>query len=145
MRKVTVSAFLFFIVALVASCAVNTQEPVSSTILLDKVDRTILGKDFSYPTDSPEVSSSILVLQPGAETGWHFHEAPMYAYVLDGTLEVTYSDAGVEKTNTYTAGDAIMEGLDVPHNGRNVGSAPVSILVVNIGSVDLENTVLLGD
>jgi hypothetical protein len=36
-----------------------------------------------------------------------------------------------------------MEGLDVAHNGVNATSSSVSILVVNMGSKNLDNTVLL--
>ena len=36
-----------------------------------------------------------------------------------------------------------MEGLDTPHNGRNTTKSPVKVLVVNLGSPDLENTVKL--
>jgi quercetin dioxygenase-like cupin family protein len=67
----------------------------------------------------------------------------MYAYILDGTLEVTYDVDGAMVTKTYHEGDAIMEGLDIPHIGKNLTNRPVSILVVNIGSSDLANSVPL--
>ena len=63
----------------------------------------------------------------------------MYAYILDGTLEVTYDVDGAMVTKTYHEGDAIMEGLDIPHIGKNLTNRPVSILVVDIGSSDLAN------
>jgi quercetin dioxygenase-like cupin family protein len=67
----------------------------------------------------------------------------MYAYVLEGTLEVTYKLDGTEKRNVYKKGEAIMEGLYTPHNGVNNTSKPVRILVVNFGSRDLDNSVKL--
>ena len=143
MKNLAIVAGSLLLVGILGGCAEGSEEPVSSTVLLDKAYTTVLGQDFSYPVDSPEISSSIVVLQPGASTGWHFHEAPMYAYVLEGTLEVTYDDGAGEKTNTYKAGEAIMEGLDVAHNGVNATSSSVSILVVNMGSKNLDNTVLL--
>jgi quercetin dioxygenase-like cupin family protein len=78
------------------------------------------------------------------ETGWHLHEALLYAYVLEGTLEVTYKTvAGTEITNTYNSGEAIMEALQTEHNGKNNTKSDIKILVVSIGSPDLENTVTL--
>jgi quercetin dioxygenase-like cupin family protein len=126
------------------ACSGEDLPPVSSRVLLDKADTTVLGDGFSYPgAENPEITSSIVRLEAGAETGWHLHEAPMYAYILDGTLEVTYDVDGAMVTKTYHQGDAIMEGLDFPHMGKNLTNRPVSILVVNIGSSDLANSVPL--
>jgi quercetin dioxygenase-like cupin family protein len=122
----------------------SAPSPVTVIPLLDKADTTILGRSFMYPsTEDVQVSSSIITLQPGAQTGWHLHEAPMYAYILEGTLEVTYKVDGVAITKIYEAGGAIMEGLDVPHNGRNTTGAPVSVLVVNLGAAGVANTVMV--
>jgi quercetin dioxygenase-like cupin family protein len=126
------------------ACSGEDLPPVSSTVLLDKADTTVLGDKFSYPgAENPEITSSIVRLEAGAETGWHLHETPMYAYILDGTLEVTYDVDGAMVTKTYHEGDAIMEGLDIPHMGKNLTNRPVSILVVNIGYSDLANSVPL--
>ena len=89
------------------------------------------------------MTSSIVTLQEGAETGLHLHEAPMFAYVMEGTLQVTYIVADVETIKVYEEGEAVMEGLDTPHNGKNIGEGRVRVLVVNMGSPDLENTVML--
>ena len=141
---------MFVVIALggllpmIASCSNTTTGEISSEVLLDKENMTILEEAFSYPiTNSPEVSSSIITLPVGAQTGWHLHEAPMYAYILEGTLEVTYTVNGVEKTNVYKKGEAIMEGLNTPHNGVNNTDSPVKVLVVNIGSPDAKNSVKL--
>lgn len=114
---------------------------VSSAPLLENATETVLGEPIAYPSASPaQVSSSIITLQPGAETGLHRHDAPMYAYILDGVLTVTY-DGGIEKT--YRTGDAIMEAVGTAHNGKNTGDKPVTILVVNIGAEGVANTVKL--
>lgn len=126
------------------ACSTGDLPPVSSTVLLDKAATTVLGDGFSYPgADNPEVTSSIVRLEPGAETGWHLHEAPMYAYILEGTLQVTYDVNGTMVTKTYAEGDAILEGLDTPHIGKNLTNRQVAILVVNMGSPDLANSVSL--
>jgi quercetin dioxygenase-like cupin family protein len=113
---------------------------VASQALLDAVGQTIFGQPLAYPAGSARVSSAIITLQPGAATGMHRHDAPMYAYVLDGEVTVTY-DGGVVKT--YPAGSAMMEAVGTAHDGRNTGTVPVRILVVNIGADGVANTVRL--
>jgi quercetin dioxygenase-like cupin family protein len=143
-KKVVVAFAICGLLPLAAGCSNSTPGEISSEVLLDKAAVTILEEAFSYPiTNNPEVSSSIITLPPGTQTGWHLHEAPMYAYVLEGTLEVTYQLDGAEITNTYTKGEAIMEGLNTPHNGANNTDKPVKVLVVNFGSPDLDNSVKL--
>jgi quercetin dioxygenase-like cupin family protein len=143
-RKRTKAILLSGLFVLVTGCSSNAIGQISSEVLLDKTDLTIVDESFSYPTtDNPEVTSVIITVPPGAETGWHLHEAPMYAYILEGTLEVTYTVDGVDKTKVYKKGQAIMEALKTPHNGRNNSNSTVKVLVVNFGSPDLENTVKL--
>lgn len=110
-------------------------------VLLSKVMTTVLGQPLVYPGPSPaQLSSSVLTLSPGQETGWHFHEAPLYAYVMSGTVEVTY-EGGI--TKTYPQGTAIVEAIGTPHNGRNPGSTDAVLVVVNIGAEGVANTVTL--
>ena len=108
-------------------------------VLLDKQQLTILDQPINYPKKKPaQISSSIVLLEPGQETGWHRHGTPMYAYILEGTLSVEY-DAGV--TKEYPAGTALMEAQGVFHNGTNKGDAPVRVLVVNMGAKGVKNSV----
>lgn len=85
------------------------------------------------------MSSVILTLQSGEKTGWHHHDAPLYAHVLEGAVTVDYRDEG---TRTYNPGESLMEAMEVSHNGFNDGDAPVRILVVNFGADGVDNTVL---
>lgn len=115
--------------------------PVSSQQLLEKTTATVLQQQLRYPNSSQaQISSSIITLAPGAETGLHRHDAPMYAYILDGELTVTY-DGGTIKT--YRAGQAVMEAEGTAHNGKNSGTTPVRVLVVNMGADGVANTVTL--
>lgn len=108
-------------------------------VLLDAQRLTVLDQQIAYPKKLPaQVTSSIIELQPGQETGWHRHNVPMYAYVMEGTLTVEY-DAGV--TNVYPAGTALMEAQGVYHNGADKEEDPVRILVVFFGAKGAKNTV----
>lgn len=68
----------------------------------------------------------------------HKHEAPMYAYVLEGTVTVEYKGGTIKE---YPAGTALMEAIGTWHNGKNLGDVPVRILVVNMGAKGVKNTV----
>lgn len=115
--------------------------PPVKTLL--KSGKTILGQTFAYPTDGPaQIQSVIVTMQPGQETGLHTHPYPTYGYILQGELTVSYP-AGV--TKTYKQGQAVMEAVDTPHNGKNTGTVPVRILVVFIGVEGQANTKVLND
>ncbi len=122
------------------STAVANGKPQSS-VVLDKQAQTVLDQLLQYPNGSQaQVSSAILTIAPGVSTGLHKHDAPMYAYILEGTLTVTY-EGGIVKE--FSAGSAILEAVDTPHNGENKTDKPVKILVVNMGAEGVANSVTL--
>jgi hypothetical protein len=118
-----------------------TPSPIAGiNSLLNKQTTTVLGQPFQYLTSSAEVTSSILTMVPGQETGRHRHDAPLYVYVLSGEVTVTY-DGGIVKK--YTEGMALLEAVGVYHNGVNTGTDPVRLLIVNMGAAGVANTVTL--
>ncbi|MEM8619339.1 MAG: cupin domain-containing protein [Actinomycetota bacterium] len=132
-------------IGVLAGCGDDGDEPeavedVSVEVLLDAEAETVLGQSISYPGGAPAVTMSIVTLEPGASTVNHIHEAPMAAYILEGEVTVDYGDGG---TFTFSEGDALLEALDVVHEGTNTGSDPVRILVLNMGSDEVENTVTI--
>lgn len=110
------------------------------TALLDTRD-TIIGQPIAYPTGAPaKITSAIVTMMPGEETGWHQHDVPMFGYILEGEVTVDYGKKG---TRVYRRGDAVMEAMDWPHNGRNSGNVPARILAVFMGADGVPNTVML--
>ena len=108
-------------------------------VLLEAQAIDTLDQAVAYPTKGPaQVSSDILTLEPGQETGWHRHRVPQYVYVLEGSLSVEY-DAGVVKE--YPAGSAYLEAEDIWHNATNKGDDAVRTLVVYMGAEGAKNTV----
>lgn len=94
--------------------------------------QTIAGETISYPSGAPaRITAAIVTFAPGQETGWHTHGIPAFGYILDGELTVDYGDQG---SRLYKAGDALLEAIDRPHNGRNTGSVPMRILAVFMGA-----------
>ena len=102
---------------------------ISSEIILE-TGKTILGQNFSYPDGLPYITSKIVTIPVGGETGDHIHEYPLFAFVLKGEVTVDYHNEG---TKTYEAGEAIMEAINLTHNGKNIGNEPTEILVVTLG------------
>lgn len=92
---------------------------------------TSTGQLIEYPrTDKPLITTVLVEIPPGKETGWHTHPLPCVAYVLAGTITVEVKGG---KTFTYHAGQAIAETVNTPHNGRNLGKETVKIVMTVIG------------
>ncbi len=92
---------------------------------------TAAGQPIEYPrTDHPEVSALLVTLPPGAETGWHRHPYPCYAYLLSGELTVELETGA---SHHYKTGDAIAETVNLLHNGKNTGSDPVKLILFVTG------------
>jgi len=106
---------------------------------LKKTSVTSNGQKITYPlTDKAEVTAMTVDLAPGAETGWHKHPVPVYAYVVSGNLSVELEDG---KQFSFNTGDAIVEVVDTFHNGRNIGEVPVKLAVFYLGIEGISNVI----
>lgn len=97
------------------------------------------GGEFHYPSGTPEVTVARIRLEPGEQTVWHCHTAPLFAYVLQGRLEVS-TDSGQQ--HIFNRGDAIIEVMDTWHRGTAI-NGPVELVAFYAGILDIANTVLL--
>ena len=89
------------------------------------------GQKLAYLcTDHPEVTALVVEIPPGGETGWHLHEVPVYAYMLEGTITVELEEG---KSHVFNKGDAIFEVRFTSHNGRNTGGKPAKMIVLYTG------------
>lgn len=91
-------------------------------------------------TERPEVTAMTVEIPSGAETGWHLHTVPVYAYVLTGNLLVELADG---TSLSFRAGEAIVEVQNLAHNGRNSGSEPVKLAVFYTGEEGRPNVTKL--
>lgn len=98
----------------------------------------VLGAPIGYPAGPANVTAAIVVVPPGGETGWHSHEVPLFAHILEGELTVDYGD---ESTRTYRAGDSVLEAVGWPHNDTNTGDIPMKLIAVYMGGGGKANTV----
>jgi quercetin dioxygenase-like cupin family protein len=101
--------------------------------------KTLLGQTLAYPAGAPaKVTADIISIDPGAETGWHEHDVPLLAYMLEGELTVDY---GTDGTHVYREGDVIIEAIGTPHNGHNAGRGVVRMFAVFLGADGVPDTV----
>lgn len=135
------AGFLAILALVLAGAAPATaQESEQYKNLLTPLLQTetdIIGQPIVYPPGTPKVTSAIVVIPPGKDTGWHTHEVPLFVHVLDGTVTVDYGSKG---TNVYKAGETFMEAMNWPHNGINNEDVPLRLLVVYMGSDEKTNT-----
>ena len=107
-----------------------------TTLLID--NKTVLGQPLAYPASELMITAAIVTIPPGGETGWHFHEVPLFVYIMSGEVTVDY---GSEGTRTFEAGASFMEAFEWAHNATNTGTEPVEIMAVYLGAEGLENAV----
>ena len=96
------------------------------------------GKQIVYPEGQAEMTALLIEIAPGESTGWHQHPVPSFAFLLEGTLEITLTDG---RTKRMQPGDALSEVTDTMHMGRALSKTPVKIVVFYAGSVGKALTV----
>jgi len=132
---------LFLIVCLFLPSFLNAGEydgGVQAKIIL-KTKTTGNGAPVAYlKTDQPEITASIVDIAPGAQTGWHKHSVPVYAYVVSGFLTVNIEG---NISRQFNPGDVIIEVMNARHNGVNQGSFPVKLVVFYTGDTNIPNVI----
>jgi quercetin dioxygenase-like cupin family protein len=114
------------------ACALDNSASVKVTPLL-KTATSWDGKPLVYPAGQAEVTALIVEIAAGGQTGWHEHSVPSFAYVLEGTLEVTQGNGA---TCQLHVGDTLPEVVQTLHNGRALGDKPVKLFVLYTGTVN---------
>jgi quercetin dioxygenase-like cupin family protein len=139
MRKYLAVTVIIFILAMPCIVAADDNgSGVTSTLVL-KTTSTTGNYPVKYPaTRSPEITVMKVEIEPGAETSWHSHPVPLYAYVLEGDLTVEVTGGN---TYHFAAGDAIVEVVHIFHNGKNIGTKPVVLIAFYTGEVGQQNVV----
>lgn len=86
------------------------------------------GEPLAMPAN-PELHVMTYELPVGAALPVHKHLYPRYAYVLQGELEIFYLDSKTSKV--LKAGEFIAEAPEHWHYGKNIGSVPMKLLVID--------------
>lgn len=114
-----------------AAFALEQSSAVKAFTVL-KAENSWDGKPIAYPEGKPEVTGMVIEIAPGGETGWHSHPVSSFAVVLEGELEVQLKNGRVKRIKS---GEALAEVVNTLHNGRNLGSVPVKLVVFYAGAV----------
>lgn len=117
--------------------ALDPSATIKSSVIL-KTTSSWDGKPLVYPEGQAEITGLLIEFAPGAETGWHLHPVPSFGLILEGELEVRLKDGSVKRLQ---AGEALAEVVDTLHNGRNVGTGPVKLVVFYAGAAGGKLTV----
>lgn len=117
--------------------ALDNSAAVNVTPLL-KTSSSWDAKPITYPPGAAEVTALIVEIAAGGQTGWHEHQVPSFAYVMEGTLEVTRATG---ESKVLHAGDVLPEVVDTLHNGRALDGKAVKLLVLYTGSSEKKLTV----
>jgi quercetin dioxygenase-like cupin family protein len=128
--------FLVLAVLAVPAPALESKYQTLVTPLL-ATSSDINGQPIAYPSGAAKVTAAMIVIPPGGDTGWHLHQVPLYAYILEGALTVDYGSKGLK---TYKAGESVMEAVNWTHKGMNKGDVPVKLIAVYMGGGDTLNT-----
>ena len=132
--------FSIFVLALACqptAFALETSSAVKASVIL-KAESSWDGNPIVYPEGKPEITGMIIEIAPGGETGWHLHPVSSFGVVLEGELEVQLKNGEVKHLK---AGEALAEVINTLHNGRNLGSTPVKLVVFYAGVVGQKLTV----
>lgn len=133
-------AVIITLLALFFQYSALSAESVGSirVVTVFKTENSWDDKPIIYPEGKAEVTGLLIEIAVGGETGWHSHPTPSFAVVLDGDLEVKQKNGS---TKHVKSGDGFAEVVNTPHNGRNVGSVPVKLVVFYAGAVGQKLTI----
>ena len=133
---------LLLVLLLIGGTQGNAQEVKEVTITpLLTTTHTASGQPIRVPVH-PQLVAAIYEIAPGVALPLHEHPYPRYAYVLAGKIEVAVSGG---KTYRYQEGDFFAEVVNQWHSGRNIGTTPVRLLVLDQVEPGHTNTIIKQD
>lgn len=137
------SVKVYFLIFLFLSClTMNATAVEYEGVMATQIKKSTTasnGQKLDYlKTDSPEVTVLIVEIPAGGETGWHMHPVPVYGYMLSGAITVEMEN---KEKYDFKEGDALLEVVNTPHNGKNVGKTPANLVVFYTGEQGKANTV----
>ncbi|MET3135252.1 quercetin dioxygenase-like cupin family protein [Oxalobacteraceae bacterium GrIS 1.11] len=136
MKRIFLASLMLVSVAHSAS-AIDNSAAVKVTPLM-KTSASWDAKPIVYPQGQAEVTGLVVEIAAGGQTGWHEHPVASFAYVLEGTLEVTRATG---ETKLVHAGEMFPEVVNTLHNGRSMDGKAVKLLVLYAGSTDKKLTI----
>ena len=113
-RTMITGAMAVPVLALLAGSGLAKDSYPPVEVLL-QTETTVIGQPIVYPKGAAQITVAIVTMQSGQQTGWHLHEAPLTAHILEGELTVDY---GADGTRIYREGDTLVEAFGSRHAGH---------------------------
>ena len=135
-RKCLVSIGTALVALLVSSVGLS-QVGFKVTPLI-QTTKTEVGQDIRYPSAHAQITTLLLEIAPGGQTGRHMHPVPSANYVLEGEVTIELDD---HRQLTYRAGQAFVGAVQTWHNAFNRGTIPAKVLVVFVGQEGQPGTI----
>jgi quercetin dioxygenase-like cupin family protein len=114
------------------SSATPTAAASAAPVVVDELGKGqqpgAVDVDVSGPT---QVVFRKITIKPGAGTGLHCHDGQLIAVVEKGVF-THYAPVYPGGVHTYVAGDSLVEGAGYVHQGKNLGTTDVVLLVTYI-------------
>lgn len=128
MRKILLTG-IAMVVCLSAYSQYNKEIKIEQLL---KTDTTSTGQTIMYPDfKQDEVTILKITFPPGASTGWHKHDFPVFAYVLKGDMTVELEQG---QSLQFPESTTFSEVIGVFHNGVNSGDKDVVLLAFYLGA-----------
>jgi quercetin dioxygenase-like cupin family protein len=105
-----------------------------------ETDHTWTGQPIRLPQGDATLTVTTYDIPGGAVLPEHEHPFPRYGYVLRGSIAVTSTATGQERT--FKAGDVIVEAVGQWHHAVNPGTEDTKLLVIDLTPGPGGNTVL---
>ena len=145
-ERITLFAVIGLIVSFVAILLYSEQVTDENRFLIQKLvhtNQTVVGEPFEYPDTPANIETHFIEMLPGAETGWHTHDVPLIITILHGEITIYYCDKEWTSAEAcpqdrlydikkFSAGDSVVEAMNLIHNGKNEGIIPIKIHVVTL-------------
>jgi quercetin dioxygenase-like cupin family protein len=108
-----------------ANCPSETAGPaLAATVLARSKMAGPFGVEAAAPFD---VSMQRITVEPGGSGGWHSHPAATFVAVKSGTLTIYRGGAAGCTSQSYSAGQGLLEPAGDVHVARNETSTPVEL------------------
>jgi quercetin dioxygenase-like cupin family protein len=114
------------------SSATPTATASAAPVVVDELGKGLQPSAVDVDVPGPaQVVFRKITIKPGAGTGLHCHNGQLIAVVEKGVF-THYAPVYPSGVHTYVAGDSVIEGAGYVHQGKNLGTTDVVLLVTYI-------------
>ena len=126
-----------FAVLAVAAIAVATPSSGFTTALLARASLAEWLKIQTHPHQITDIVVQSVAIEPGGQSGWHYHPGPIVVAVKAGTITLYNGDDPTCTPRSVSAGAAFIEEAGHVHLARNEGTITeqhVSTYILPLGA-----------